>query len=147
MRRRPPRSTIMTHSFPTRRSSDLQQRAVLPEHFIVEVDADHRVAAEACRLGLHLGDRFLARAGEDVLIFARAPADDVGDRREQVAEQIGADDHLAGDDAQIFAERTALDLVGGGSEHIRFPLAAEWGTFWSGCFKGMVKQWQTGTNV
>src|SRR3546814_798696 len=60
----------------------------------------------------------------------------------QVAEQIGADDHLAGDDAQIFADRTALDIVGGGAEHIRFPLAAEWGTFWSGCSKGMVKQWQ-----
>src|SRR3546814_16320055 len=27
MRRRPPRSTRMTHSFPTRRSSDLEQRA------------------------------------------------------------------------------------------------------------------------
>src|SRR3546814_2392371 len=61
--------------------------------------------------------RFLAGAGEDVLIFARAPADDVGDAGEQVAEDVGADDDLAGDDAQIFADRAALDGVGGGAEH------------------------------
>src|SRR3546814_16842179 len=61
--------------------------------------------------------RFLAGAGEDVLIFARAPADDVGDAGEQVAEDVGADDDLAGDDAQIFADREALDGGGGGAEH------------------------------
>ena len=60
-----------------------------------------RVGAHAARLGHQLGERGLARVLERPLIAARAAADDVADAGEQVAEDVGADDHLAGDDAEI----------------------------------------------
>src|SRR3546814_7292729 len=65
------------------------------QHLIVDVDAHHGVRALVARLGLKLGERRPAGVAEHILIGTRAAADDVAYAREQVAEDVCADDHLA----------------------------------------------------
>src|SRR3546814_9503052 len=97
MRRRPPRSTRTDTLFPY----------TTLFRSIVDVDAHHVVRALVARLGLKLGERRPAGVAEHILIGTRAAADDVAYAREQVAEDVCADDHLAGHHAQIGGDRAA----------------------------------------
>src|SRR3546814_1946965 len=99
MRRRPPRSTRTDTLFPY----------TTLFRSIVDVDAHHVVRALVARLGLKLGERRPAGVAEHILIGTRAAADDVAYAREQVAEDVCADDHLAGHHAQIGGDRAAFD--------------------------------------
>jgi hypothetical protein len=105
------------------RGRDHQHRAALTDRLVVEVDADPRVGAQFRRRLAHFGERGLAGAGEDVLVRARASADDVAHRREEVADDVGADDGLAGDDAQVPGDPPAFERGRGGEEHGSLPVA------------------------
>src|SRR5690606_11982808 len=87
------------------------------DHFIVEIDAHHRVGAHAAGLRLQLGQRFVARVAHGVFISAGPAADDVADAGEKIAEDVGADDDLADDEPEIFADRAAFDGGRGGDDH------------------------------
>src|SRR5690606_17230649 len=62
---------------------------------------------------------FAARIAQGALIGAGAAADDVADAGEQILEDVGADDHLAGDDAQVLADRPALERRRSRDDHHR----------------------------
>ncbi len=87
------------HRRPTHR--DHHHAVGLAEHFVVEVDADDAVGAEFRGRSFHVVERGVARAGQRALVAAGTPADNVAHRREQVAEDVGADDRFAVDDAEV----------------------------------------------
>jgi hypothetical protein len=59
----------------------------------------------------------ISRPAQLLLVGAGAAADDVADAGEQVLEDVGAQDRLAGDDAQVFGDRPAVDAGRGGLDH------------------------------
>src|SRR3546814_6819607 len=61
---------------------------------------------------------------QGLLVAAGASADDIAYPREDVAEQVGADDGIAGDDAQVLDDPAAFDSIGGDDQH-RCLLPAE----------------------
>ena len=87
------------------------------QHFVVEVDTDHRRCPELAGSFDHFVEGGLAGVRERVLVGAGAPADNVADAREQVAEDVRADDCLTGDDAEIPSDGMAFDAGGGGDDH------------------------------
>src|SRR5690606_21803657 len=102
-------------------------RAVLAADLVVEINADHGIAAELASLLGHFLDRLVPGAGEDLLVLSGTAADEIGDRGENVAEQVRAGDHLAGDDAEIIPHRPTLGHGGGGDDHPA-ARAAPWTT-------------------
>ena len=71
----------------------------------------------AVTAALHLFERNLARFLQFLLVGGGAAADDVTDAGEEIAEDVGADDGLAGDDALVGDDLVALDAVGGCLDH------------------------------
>ena len=57
----------------------------------------------------HFVERGAPRVAEHVLVRARAPADDVAHRGEQVAEDVRADDRLAVHDAEVARDAPAFE--------------------------------------
>ena len=55
--------------------------------------------------------------GQHFFVAARAPADDIAYRGEQVAENIGADHGFSGNHAQVSADLAAVDVRCGGDDH------------------------------
>ena len=78
-----------------------------PTHLVVEVDADHGIAALLLGRLRHLGERQLARIAQLRLVGGRTSADNVADAGEEILEDVGADDRLAGDDAPVVADVSA----------------------------------------
>ena len=58
-----------------------------------------------------------SRLGKLVLVGPGTTADHVAHPREEIAEDVGADDRLAGDDAGIALDAAALDAGGGRQDH------------------------------
>src|SRR3546814_2386975 len=67
----------------------------------VEVDRHHRFGAYGRGLCGHVLEGMLLGITQGLLVAAGASADDIAYPREDVAEQVGADDCIAGDDAQV----------------------------------------------
>src|SRR5690606_31035647 len=104
---------------------DHHHPVVLAQHFVVEVDADHAVGAElACR-GDHVVERGVARTGQRALVAARPAADDVANRREHVAEDVGADDRLAVDHAEVLFDACGAAVGNHGGEEEAVGLLRE----------------------
>ena len=89
----------------------------LADDFVVEVDADDRLGAQTLGGGGHLLEGNLPRLLQFLFVGAGAPADDVPNAREEVAEDVGADDGFAGDDAAVVADRPAFDVRCGAQNH------------------------------
>ena len=70
---------------------------------------------------LHFLHRHFARLGETPLVGRRTAADDVADAGEEIAEDVRADDGLAGDNAEITADGPAFDNTGRGHQHEHSP--------------------------
>ena len=66
----------------------------------------------------HLAERQLAGFGQALLVGRRTSADDVANAGEHVAEDVGADDGLAGDDAEIPADGPAFNDRSRADEHV-----------------------------
>src|SRR3990167_8296294 len=97
-------------------SAQLDRRAADGDHhhavglahdFVVEVDADHTVGAHLFRRLDQFVHRRVACTGQRALVAAGAPAHDVTDRREHVAEDVGANDGFAVDHAQVLLQLDA----------------------------------------
>src|SRR5690606_18368825 len=63
----------------------------------------------------------LLGAAQRVLVAAGAAADHVADAGEDIAEQVGADDGVARDDAEMLEDAPALDGIGGDQQHGTAP--------------------------
>ena len=85
---------------------------MLADHLIVEINADHGVRAEPGGFILNFLQRNLARFAQRLFIAAGPAADDVANAGEKIAEDMRAQDRLAGDDALIAGDGAAFD--GGG---------------------------------
>src|SRR5690606_24839107 len=88
---------------------DHQHGAALADHFIVDVHADDGSGADPGGAHAHFGYGVLPGVLQHFLIGRRAAADDVADAGEEIAEDVGARDHLARDDAEIMLHRPAVD--------------------------------------
>ncbi len=82
--------------------------------FIVQVDADHCVRSKPLRLLLHLAQGNLLGFAQGLFVRAAAPADDVPDTGEKVAEDVCAQNSLAADEAVVLAYLLAAENGGGG---------------------------------
>src|SRR5690606_736873 len=91
--------------------ADHQHPATLPhvDRLVVQVDADHRVRAELLGLLDHLLDRDLLRPAQLLLVRGGAPAHDVADPREEVAEDVRAEDRVAAHQPEVLRDLPALD--------------------------------------
>src|SRR5690606_39126781 len=91
--------------------ADHQHRAALTQvdRLVVQVHTNHRVRAELRRLLDHLFEGDLFRLAELLLVSGGAPAHDVADAREEVAEDVGAEDRVAAHQPQIPRDLPALD--------------------------------------
>src|SRR3546814_3070693 len=90
----------------------------------VEVDRHHRIGAYGRGLCGHVLEGMLLGITQGLLVAAGASADDIAYPREDVAEQVGADDGIAGDDALVLDDPAAFDSIGGDDQH-RCILPAE----------------------
>src|SRR3546814_4506971 len=84
----------------------------------------HRIGAYGRGLCGHVLEGMLLGITQGLLVAAGASADDIAYPREDVAEQVGADDGIAGDDAQVLDDPAAFDSIGGDDQH-RCLLPAE----------------------
>src|SRR3546814_13453244 len=66
------------------------------DHLVVEVDRHHRIGAYGRGLCGHVLEGMLLGITQGLLVAAGASADDIAYPREDVAEQVGADDGIAG---------------------------------------------------
>src|SRR5690606_14874484 len=94
-----------------------QHAAVLPDHLVVDVDADHRVGAELLRAFRQFLESDLAGLGQFLFIGTGTSADDVANTGEQVAEHVGTENGLTDHDALVFADGTAFEGGSGGEDH------------------------------
>jgi len=119
-------SGVVQHHRRARRRHHQHAATVADLHgLVVEVHADHRIATEALGVFHHLAHRGVLGITQHLLVRARAPTHDVADAGEEVAEDVGAEDRLAGDHAEIAADLVAIEGRGGGHEHGRFLRARD----------------------
>ena len=84
-------------------------------------DLHAETAGKTILKGLTLG------VGEDLLVAARPPADDIADRGEEVTQRVRAHHDVGRDHAQIGGDAPAVDRVGRGLNHAvaPFPLGVD----------------------
>jgi hypothetical protein len=81
--------------------------------FIIEIDADHGIGAQLRAPRPAFRKRDFPRFAQRFLVGARTSADDVANAGEDIAEDVGAENRLSGDDTLVLDDLAAFDRVGG----------------------------------
>jgi hypothetical protein len=89
---------------------------------IIQVDADDGIGAAFLGLLFHIVDGHLLGTAQRCLISGGTPPHHVAHSGEEVAKHVGADDGIAADDALVFLDAVAFDLVCRDDQHRLFPL-------------------------
>ena len=91
------------------------------QRFIIQIDADDGVCAKRFGFHLQLFQRRGAGIAQRAFIRTGTSADDVADACEQILEDVRADNHFAGHNAQIVLDGTAFDHTRGRNQHRTSP--------------------------
>lgn len=90
----------------------------LAYRLVVQVDADYGICTHSACFFFQFLQSPVFGLSEDFLVRSGPTAHDVADAGEKVAEYVGSDDGLAGDDAQVVLDLPAFDVRCGCEDHV-----------------------------